>query len=69
MLKEEISAILGFPVENWDSDFEKINKQGKLDVKTLALMIRVVCKSVEEIENKLEKVTPKKNERKADLPI
>ena len=49
-IRRQVSDVFGVLIEDWDSDFDRLNKENRLNSKAVNKLLLVILKRLEEIE-------------------
>ena len=50
-IKKQASEVFGILIENWDSDFSRLDRENRLNSKAVNKLLLVILKRLEELEN------------------
>ena len=49
-IRRQVSDVFGILIEDWDSDFDRLNKENRLNSKAVNKLLLVILKRLEELE-------------------
>ena len=50
-IKRQVSDVFGILIENWDSDFARLDRENRLNSKATHKVLLVILKRLEELES------------------
>lgn len=50
-IKRQVSEVFGILIDKWDEDFDKLDRENRLNSKALHKILLIILKRLEELEN------------------